>query len=299
MKQAFASKKSASSTASEHLLMELDSLKADLTVASQTLQSKSEALRILSKSLEICEAERDEFKHMAEQVMNRYQLLRKTLSQGMQTEMYSLNGLSNLTNKQLASLLVESQEANKSLQKEIGELRTKLRESLGDAEILRVQLKASRHSSNAPDCEQLKSGERQHLVLQMEQLASRVTQLEHELARCSDEKEELASERDVYRNKCDRLNNELNYILNGNEHKIVDIDALIMERKSLKYRLQTVEEERKLALATLSKYQKLVERRSSQAPSTSSSDCPCTPSESPRHQGNTAKSAEATPDGVT
>lgn len=236
----------------------------------------------MNKSLESCVAERDEFKHMAEQVMSRYQLLRKTLSQGIQADTFSINGLNNLTNRQLASLLVEIQEANKSLQQELVDLRMKLHETLGDAEILRTQLKTSRHSPNSPEREQLKSSERQHLVLQMEQLASRVNHLEHELARCLDEKEELLLERDAYRNKCDRLNNELNYIINGSEHKLVDIDALIMERKSLKSRLQTVEEERRLAMVTLSKYQKMLERRSSRAPS---SDSPCiTPSESPRHQ---------------
>ena len=44
-----------------------------------------------------------------------------------------------------------------------------------------------------------------------------------------DEKEELVTERDVYRNKYERLNTELNYVLKGDERRIVDVDALIME----------------------------------------------------------------------
>ncbi|KAA0193363.1 putative leucine-rich repeat LGI family, partial [Fasciolopsis buskii] len=81
-----------------------------------------------------------------------------------------------------------------------------------------------------------------------------VNELERELSRCTDEKHELVTERDVYRNKCDRLNNELNYVLHGDERKIVDIDTLIMEKKYLKCRLQSVEEERNLAMSTLAKY---------------------------------------------
>ena len=38
-------------------------------------------------------------------------------------------------------------------------------------------------------------------------------------------------ERDAYKTKYDRLNQELNYILKGDENRIVDIDALVMENK--------------------------------------------------------------------
>lgn len=48
-----------------------------------------------------------------------------------------------------------------------------------------------------------------------------------------DEKEELVTERDAYRSKYERLNTELNYILGGDEKRIVDIDALSMENKSV------------------------------------------------------------------
>ena len=41
------------------------------------------------------------------------------------------------------------------------------------------------------------------------------------------------TERDVYKNKYDRLNSELNLILKGDEKRIVDIDALSMENKSV------------------------------------------------------------------
>lgn len=68
-------------------------------------------------------------------------------------------------------------------------------------------------------------------ILPVNPSSFQVNELERELSRCTDEKHELVTERDVYRNKCDRLNNELNYVLHGDERKIVDIDTLIMEKK--------------------------------------------------------------------
>lgn len=56
-------------------------------------------------------------------------------------------------------------------------------------------------------------------------------QLERDLQQVLDEKEELVTERDVYKTKFDRLNKELNYILKGEENRIVDIDALVMDNK--------------------------------------------------------------------
>jgi len=50
-----------------------------------------------------------------------------------------------------------------------------------------------------------------------------------------DEKEELVTERDVYRLKYDRLNKELHYILKGDERRVLDIDALIMENRFVFY----------------------------------------------------------------
>ena len=59
-------------------------------------------------------------------------------------------------------------------------------------------------------------------------------QLERDLQQVMDEKEELVTERDVYRLKYDRLNKELHYILKGDERRVLDVDALIMENRSLR-----------------------------------------------------------------
>ena len=46
-----------------------------------------------------------------------------------------------------------------------------------------------------------------------------------------DEQEEVVTERDFFRDKADRLTQELNYVLGGDERRIVDIDALSMENR--------------------------------------------------------------------
>jgi len=56
--------------------------------------------------------------------------------------------------------------------------------------------------------------------------------LERDLQQVMDEKQELVTERDVYRVKYDRLNKELHYILKGDERRVLDVDALIMENRS-------------------------------------------------------------------
>ncbi|KAG5448318.1 Coiled-coil domain-containing protein 149 [Clonorchis sinensis] len=265
----------------ERLITELELLKTDLTVISQKLESKSQAVIILHEALEKCEKERDEFKRMAEQVMGRYQLLRKTVCQDTPVEVHSVKGLGHLDRKQLASLLVESHEANKGLQQELVEMKVKLSEALGDIKLLRKQLKSP--VFGPPITQKTELDEKEKWVLQMEKLTERVNELERELARCCDDKQELVTERDIYRNKCDRLNNELNYILNGDDRKIVDIDTLIMEKRLLNSRLRALEEEKRLAMATLTKYQRMMERKASKTSSVGS-DCPFTPCESPNHQ---------------
>lgn len=58
-----------------------------------------------------------------------------------------------------------------------------------------------------------------------------VENLERDMVAKIDELQEHVTERDFFRRKADHLNEELNYVLGGNEKRIVDIDALITENK--------------------------------------------------------------------
>ncbi|CAH8432443.1 unnamed protein product [Schistosoma turkestanicum] len=270
----------------ERLHLELENLKNDLTVTVQQLNAKTQAVSILNASLEKCNKEKNEFKRMAEQVMNRYQMLKKTLMECEKDDEYSTPDLMHLSTKQLASLLIESREANKSLEHELMNSREKIEELQGDIKVLRRQLNDRLCENQQTVDTKIYGNDRQTYVTQLEELTFQLSEIKRELGQCLDEKQEIATERDIYRNKCDRLNNELNYILSGDERKIQDIDALITESRMLKDQIQSLEIEKSLALTTVTKYKKLLDQK---LPKNSSinNECCITPATSPQHQEKT------------
>lgn len=56
-------------------------------------------------------------------------------------------------------------------------------------------------------------------------------EMEHNIKAVTDELQDVKAERNVFREKADRLNVELNHILGNNEARIIDVDALCMENK--------------------------------------------------------------------
>lgn len=84
-----------------------------------------------------------------------------------------------------------------------------------------------------------------------------------------DEKEELVSDRDYYKNKVQRLNQQISYILSNRTKSqsaedevnppkpIVDIDALITENKYLNERITQLQVEKEIIKRTLNKYKVL------------------------------------------
>lgn len=241
-----------------------DALRAEYHVCKRKLDSKCQALMILSKELDQCRSERDQFKLMAEQLQERYQKIKRQLGQTC----YSISfdddmsrGPSN--SKNLGSLLFECKEQNKSLQFDVEDLKQKLQDANGDIKLLREQIARQRvgTSDEGINIRHFPAHEREDLVKQLEASREEVIQMERDLQQVIDEKEELVTERDAYKSKYDRLNQELNYILKGDEKRIVDIDALCMENKYLQERLKQMEEERSMAMATVSKYKSLLERK--------------------------------------
>ncbi|KAK2167795.1 hypothetical protein LSH36_24g12144 [Paralvinella palmiformis] len=228
------------------------------------LDSKCEALLILSKDLDVCRQERDQFKLMAEQVQARYQGLKRQLA-GVGPRQMSLDGaeFSGMKQQSLAHLLCEMREVNKAQQFEIDSLKQKLVDAQGDIKLLREQI--ARHRVGTTDeginTRHFPAHEREDLVKQLEEAREQYLQIERDLQQVLDEKEELVTERDVYRNKYDRLNSELNLILRGDEKHLVDIDALSMENKYLQERIKQIEEEKTMAMATVSKYKSILERK--------------------------------------
>ncbi|XP_060558667.1 coiled-coil domain-containing protein 149-B-like [Ruditapes philippinarum] len=247
-----------------------EALKNEFTACRRKLDSKCEALLILSKELDQCRSERDQFKLMAEQLRERCQTLKTSLS-GKPKQSTSDTGIyKNYTDTQsqnLARLLYESKEYSKSLQFEVDDLKQKLHDANGDIKLLREQIARSRvgTTDEGLSTRHFPAHEREELVQKLESSNEQYLQLERDLQTVLDEKEELVTERDVYKTKYERLNQELNYILKGHEDRVVDIDALIMDNRYLKDRLKQMEDEKRMTMAAVSKYKRILEKKKSKS----------------------------------
>ena len=56
-----------------------------------------------------------------------------------------------------------------------------------------------------------------------------IAQLERDIQQVLDEKQDQETERDSYKTKFENLNKELNRVLQGDDNRLVDIDAMMKE----------------------------------------------------------------------
>ncbi|CAH1258328.1 CCDC149 [Branchiostoma lanceolatum] len=241
------------------------------------LESKKEALVIMARELENTQKERDQFKLMADQLRERYQTLRKRYEEKERRDVSvfphqpksptrapdSLDPaqFSDTRSKSLAQLLSEARTQNKRLLAEGKDLTQKLTEAQGDIKMLRESLARMRVGDEGVGNRHFPKHEREDLVKQLEEARERTEVLERDVQALSDEKEEMSSERNFHRDRAERLNEELNYILRGDEKRIVDIDALRMENKYLQERVKQAQEEKSLLQTTIGKYKQALDRR--------------------------------------
>ncbi|XP_041369440.1 coiled-coil domain-containing protein 149-like [Gigantopelta aegis] len=249
------------------LAIKYDVLGNEYQICRHKLESKNEALLILSKELDECRSERDQFKLMAEQLQERCQGMKRQLA-GNSVPSLSFNQVdpgfySDMQSQSLVNLLCETKEHNKSLKFEVDDLKQKLHDAQGDIKLLREQIARQRvgTTDEGINTRHFPAYEREDLVKQLEAARKEYAQLERDLQQVLDEKQDQEMERDGYKIKYDRLNQELNYILKGDENRIVDIDALAMENKYLQERLKQLEEEKAMAMQTVSKYKSMLEKK--------------------------------------
>lgn len=229
------------------------------------LDSKTEALLILSKELDKYRSERDQFKLMASQLRERYNALKKKI-EGWGPSLlgvYDVRGFKSDREQSLAQLLCELKEQNKSLIFEVNDLKQKLNDAQGDIKLLREQIARQRLGSadEGVVIRHFPAYERENLVKQLEAVRQKCFMLEKDLQAVLDEKEELVTARDAYCHKVDRLNYQLNCMLREDKDKIVDIDAILMDNRFLQERLRQVQEEKAMVTATLSKYKSVLEKK--------------------------------------
>uniref|UniRef100_A0A8C7B8J8 Coiled-coil domain containing 149 n=1 Tax=Neovison vison TaxID=452646 RepID=A0A8C7B8J8_NEOVI len=221
-------------------------LVSEYLVCKRKLESKKEALLILSKELDTCQQERDQYKLMANQLRERHQSLKKKYRELIAN---------------LAQLLRDSQDRNKHLGEEIKELQQRLAEVQGDNKLLRMTIAKQRLGDEEIGVRHFAAHEREDLVQQLERAKEQIESLEHDLQASVDELQDVKEERSSYQDKVERLNQELNHILGGHENRIIDVDALCMENRYLQERLKQLHEEVNLLKSNIAKYKNALERR--------------------------------------
>uniref|UniRef100_A0A667YQK3 Coiled-coil domain containing 149a n=1 Tax=Myripristis murdjan TaxID=586833 RepID=A0A667YQK3_9TELE len=223
------------------------------------LESKKEALLILSKELDTCQQERDQYKLMANQLRERHQTLKKKYRELIDGDPSLPPEKRNQVN--LAQLLRDSRERGKKLAEEVKELTQRLSEAQGDNKLLRMTITRQRLGDEEVGARHFPAHEREDLVRQLERAGLQMEEMEHNMKALTDELQDVKAERTVFMEKADRLNVELNHILGGHEARIIDVDALCMENRYLHERFNQVQEEVNLLKSNIMKYKTALERR--------------------------------------
>ncbi|XP_053484956.1 coiled-coil domain-containing protein 149-A isoform X3 [Ictalurus furcatus] len=234
-------------------------LVSEFLICKRKLDSKKEALLILSKELDTCQQERDQYKLMANQLRERHQGLKKKYRELIDGDPTLPPEKRNQVN--LAQLLRDSRDRSKQLAEEVKELTQRLTEAQGDNKLLRMTITKQRLGDDEVGVRHFPAHEREDLVRQLEEAGLQREELENSLKAVSDELEDVKAERTVYKEKADRLNLELNHVLGGGGQRIVDVDALCMENRYLHERMKQVQEEVSLLKTNIMKYKNALDRR--------------------------------------
>ncbi|XP_015272236.1 PREDICTED: coiled-coil domain-containing protein 149 isoform X1 [Gekko japonicus] len=234
-------------------------LVSEYLICKRKLESKKEALLILSKELDTCQQERDQYKLMANQLREKHQSLKKKYRELIDGD----PSLPPEKRKQanLAQLLSDSRDRNKRLGEEIKELQQRLGEVQGDNKLLRMTIAKQRLGDEEVGARHFAPHEREDLVQQLERAREQIETLQHDLQAALDELQDIKEERSFYQDKSDRLNQELNHVLGGHINRIIDVDALCMENRYLHERLKQIQEEVNLLKSNIVKYKNALERR--------------------------------------
>ncbi|KAF6738309.1 Coiled-coil domain-containing protein 149-B [Oryzias melastigma] len=239
-------------------------LVSEFLVCKRKLDSKKEALLILSKELDTCQQERDQYKLMANQLRERHQGLKKKYRELIDGDPSLPPEKRNQVN--LAQLLRDSRERVKQLSEEVKDLTQRLAEAQGDNKLLRMTITKQRLGDDEVGVRHFPAHEREDLMEEMENSIKALT----------DELQDVKAERNVFKEKADRLNVELNHILGNHESRIIDVDALCMENRYLHDRFTQLQEEVTLLKSNIMKYKTALERRKNSGPHGRSSSNPLT-----------------------
>ncbi|KAL0830544.1 hypothetical protein ABMA28_002702 [Loxostege sticticalis] len=253
---------------------QLDDYVLENSVLKSKLQSKIDALLIMTRELDKCGMERDRYKVLVEQLKCKKPVLH---SQDTNNSKYKFTPTNTISG---GDMLAKTRDHNNMLKLEVETLRSKLEEATGDIVALRKQLQKKEYSFEDNHDSRKSSThlsysnkDYEQLVQELEKIQKKYQQLQLDYRATLDEKEELISDRDYYKNKMQRLNQQISYILSNrvkaqpNEREldppkpIVDIDALVTENKYLHERITQLQVEKEIIKRTLTKYKSLLDNR--------------------------------------
>lgn len=227
------------------------------------LQSKTEAVLILSKDLNKCRSERDQFKSNQEELQHRLlSLTRNIHNKGLyRTSLYTEDEADGFRpGVTVAELLRDAQKRNKALRMEMDELKQRLSEAYEDMEALRSNYARHRCGNICRwEGQVFPNHPKEELIQQLETMDAKCSQLLINQQALLDEREELMQERETYKFKVHRLNYELSSLLKARKNNI-DIDALITENRYLHERLLQTQDELESTQRSLQKYKAAIDQ---------------------------------------
>lgn len=232
---------------------------SEFLVCKRKLDSKKEALLILSKELDSCQQERDQYQLMANQLREQHQGLKKKYRELIDGDPTLPPEKRNQVN--LAQLLRDSREKSKNLSDEVKELKQRLTEARGDNKLLRMTIAKQRLGDEEVGARHFPAYEREDLVQQLETAREQNEVLEQSMKSLTDELQDVRAERQVFQEKSQRLNREMNSILGNEDNQILDIDALCMENRYLHERFKQLQEEINMLKSNVVKYKSALESR--------------------------------------
>eukprot|EP00057_Strongylocentrotus_purpuratus_P013902 XP_011668376.1 PREDICTED: coiled-coil domain-containing protein 149 isoform X1 [Strongylocentrotus purpuratus] len=243
---------------------EWQQLCGEFNICKRKHQAKSDALLVLAKELDNVRQEKDAYKLMAEQLREKFHEQRKKYEERERALGLSLHDgdpLAERRNHTLVQILCESRAKNRKAELELVDLHQKLSEAEGDIKLLRESIARQRIGDEGIGTRHFPAHEREELIRQLEKSREQIESLERDMVAKIDDQQEFVTERDYYRTKTERLNQELNYVLGGDDRRIIDVDALVMENKYLKERMNQSLEEKATLQQTINKYKTALERR--------------------------------------
>ncbi|XP_046900424.1 coiled-coil domain-containing protein 149-A-like isoform X2 [Hypomesus transpacificus] len=232
---------------------------SEFLVCKRKLESKKEALLILSKELDTCQQERDQYKLMANQLRERHQGLKKKYRELIDGDPTLPPEKRNQVN--LAQLLRDSKDRSKQLSDEVKEMNQRLAEAQGDNKLLRMTIAKQRLGDEEVGARHFPAYEREDLVQQLETAREQNEELEHSMKALTDELHDVRAERTVFQEKAQRLNREMNHILGNPETGMLDMDALCMENRYLHERYKQLQEEVNMLKTNVVKYKSALESK--------------------------------------